>query len=226
MTAVSAGRSRRAYGEANPQVEQIVDAAVRIIDARGLPALTLRSLAAELDSFTANLYRRIDDREQVLDLVYAQIVDEASVAEVPESLGWQHRLRAIAVRLHAAFNAHPEAIPLLTRQRSDALTDLVLVDIVAGELTRAGLPEDAQLAATALYFDAVLRGIRPVTPVTAGYNETIAALTQTGEFPHAVRLRKAGAELQRETGSDFIFVVFMRQVDLVLRAIAASVSAI
>src|SRR6266542_2008202 len=52
-----------------PDLTQIVPAAVAIGDAEGIEAVSMRRVAAALRSGTASLYRSIDGREELLDLM-------------------------------------------------------------------------------------------------------------------------------------------------------------
>lgn len=221
LTVVAPPKVRRSRGQATPPVEHIVRAALRIIDRAGLAALTWRALATELDSFTANLYRRIADREQLLDLVYARIIADAALETVPAELAWPDRLREVALRLYRSWSAHPEALPLLNRPRADPRTTVGLVDLVVGELERAGLPPEAVLVAARLYFAAIVHGIDPPIRVEPRTAREVATLTSGEEFPSARRLREAGLRLQERYGEDLARSVFTQQVDLVILGVSA-----
>ncbi|MGO1316701.1 MAG: TetR/AcrR family transcriptional regulator [Cellulomonadaceae bacterium] len=55
--------------------DAIIDAALGIASAQGFSALTMRSLASELEVTVRALYRHVADRQEVIDLLAARIMD-------------------------------------------------------------------------------------------------------------------------------------------------------
>jgi AcrR family transcriptional regulator len=84
------GRSLR-YGELDRGV--VVAAAVRVAERAGVRSVTVRSLATELGLSTTAMYRYVDGKAELLNLVA-----EATLAsvELPESGSWQQRIRVVA----------------------------------------------------------------------------------------------------------------------------------
>lgn len=74
-------------------VERIVEAAVAIADAEGLAAVTMRRVAAALESGTTSLYRYVANRDELLDLM----VDAVRGGPAAEPTGdWRADLARIA----------------------------------------------------------------------------------------------------------------------------------
>jgi AcrR family transcriptional regulator len=63
--------------------ERIVEAALRLLDAEGLDALTMRRLAAELGSAAGSIYRHFESREAVLVAVHDRAIGESLAFEPP-----------------------------------------------------------------------------------------------------------------------------------------------
>lgn len=84
---------------------QIVDAAIRLIDAEGLESLSMRKLAKELGAGATTLYWHVRDKDQLIDLVMDQITSEVEVVDDP-SLPWRERARRLAVALRGAIRRH------------------------------------------------------------------------------------------------------------------------
>jgi len=84
------GRSLR-YGELDRGV--LVAAAVRVAERGGVRGVTVRSLATELGLSTTAMYRYVEGKAELLNLVA-----EATLAsvELPESGSWQQRIRVVA----------------------------------------------------------------------------------------------------------------------------------
>ena len=61
--------------------EQLVDAAVALVDETGLNALSMPKLAARLDIGTMTIYGYVNDKQHLLDLMAARIFDELQVGD-------------------------------------------------------------------------------------------------------------------------------------------------
>lgn len=103
--------------------EQIVRAAVRFIDVHGLPGLTMRRLGGELGVEAMSLYRYVPGRENLLDAVVEQIMDEmrddADVLNEPRD-GWQDFLQRLAHGVRRVALTHPKAFPLVASRPPEA----------------------------------------------------------------------------------------------------------
>ena len=127
----------------NPRVPvapgQIVDAALRSMDAEGLEALTVRRLAAELGSGVMTLYWHIENKDELLDLVIDRVY-----AEVPtpaEGATWREQARSMALTMRAAFLHHPACMGPATTRPHMGPNALRLMDAALGIFRSAGMPE-------------------------------------------------------------------------------------
>jgi AcrR family transcriptional regulator len=79
------------YGELDRDV--VVAAAVRLAERSGVRSVTVRALANELGLSTTAMYRYVDGKAELLNLIA-----EATLAsvELPESGPWQQRIRVVA----------------------------------------------------------------------------------------------------------------------------------
>ncbi len=97
-------KERRSPRRQAPSVEQIVRTAIAIADTEGLPALSMRRVAADLGSGTASLYRYVANRDELLDLM----IDEVKGAERTELTGdWRVDLAGVAHQVRATLLRHP-----------------------------------------------------------------------------------------------------------------------
>lgn len=76
-------------------VEQIVDAAIRIADADGLEALSMRRVATELDVGTMSLYRYVPGKAELLDLMLDRVHSAGEMPDEPPQ-GWRDLLERSA----------------------------------------------------------------------------------------------------------------------------------
>ncbi|MEW6582856.1 MAG: TetR/AcrR family transcriptional regulator [Actinomycetota bacterium] len=91
--------------------ERILAAALRLIDARGLDAFSMRTLGAELGVQAMSLYRHLPGREAILDGVVALLLDE--VAWAPRGGPWPEELAEWARAYRRVALDHPNAFPLV-----------------------------------------------------------------------------------------------------------------
>jgi AcrR family transcriptional regulator len=95
-------------------VERIVDASVAIADTEGLDALSMRRVAAELSTGTTSLYRYVDSRDDLLDLM----ADAVQKYHVPLTGNWRADLEAYAHHERKLWLRHPWLAPLLATRPS------------------------------------------------------------------------------------------------------------
>ncbi|MEQ0563295.1 TetR/AcrR family transcriptional regulator [Amycolatopsis sp. NEAU-NG30] len=82
--------------------ERIVRAAIRLADADGLDAVSLRKVAAALDVGPMRLYGYLGTKEELLDLM----VDAVQAEIRPAGDGWREVLRSLAEAIRRAVHRH------------------------------------------------------------------------------------------------------------------------
>jgi AcrR family transcriptional regulator len=82
----------------------ITEVALRVADADGLEAVSMRRVAAELGTGAASLYRYVETREDLLDLMTDAIGAEYELA--PPSSDWLADLIAFGEQARAIFRRH------------------------------------------------------------------------------------------------------------------------
>jgi AcrR family transcriptional regulator len=91
--------------------EAIVEAALRIADADGLSAVSIRRVAAELGARTMSLYSHIDSKDDLLDLMTEQVLEELLIkGDLPA--GWREAITMIARREREISLRHPWLVEL------------------------------------------------------------------------------------------------------------------
>jgi len=121
MSSARTPASPQAPGPKEPLSRELVlNAALALIDAEGLEALTMRRLGHELSRDPMGLYRYAASRAALLDGVTEIVLDELAIfADDPD---WQAQLRRIAHDLRELALRHPNVVPLLvTRPLSTPL---------------------------------------------------------------------------------------------------------
>lgn len=117
--------------------EELFDRALRIADAEGLEALSMRRLARDAGVEAASLYHHLPNKSALLDGMVARMRSEMRLPDpLPEA--WRELLLGIFLEYRRVLAAHPNLMPLAGRRvESDPDSGLVY-------LIRQGFePEDA-----------------------------------------------------------------------------------
>jgi AcrR family transcriptional regulator len=85
-------------------VESVVDAAVALADAEGLESVSMRRIASELGVGTMSLYRYVETKDDLLDLMIDQVMGEGE--RPPRRADWRAELRGIGLRYRALVLRH------------------------------------------------------------------------------------------------------------------------
>ena len=91
--------------------EAIVAAAMQLLDAEGLGALSMRGIAGQLGTGAASLYWHVGSKDGLLDLIFDEIVGEVTVPD-PDPPRWREQVKEIARAQRAVSLRHPYAVQL------------------------------------------------------------------------------------------------------------------
>lgn len=91
--------------------ERILDSAVRLADAKGLEAASLRAIATDLGVHVTSLYHHLPTKEALLDGIVEQLFSRADlpVGELP----WETWVRRFVAAVAELARAHPGAFPVV-----------------------------------------------------------------------------------------------------------------
>jgi AcrR family transcriptional regulator len=93
--------------------DMIVDTAIRLLDAGGLDALSMRGIADELGTGPASLYWHVGSKDGLLDLVFDKIIGEGLDAIADPLPGqWREQLKEVARAQRAISLRHPYVVRL------------------------------------------------------------------------------------------------------------------
>jgi AcrR family transcriptional regulator len=129
--------------------EEITAAALAIADREGLEAVSMRRVAADLGTGAASLYRYVETRDDLLDLMI-----DATGAEyvVPDPTGdWLADLLAIGDQARAIMRRHPWLPSLLITRAVLGPNGLVLLEHVLAALAPHPAGTAAKLEAFAMF---------------------------------------------------------------------------
>jgi AcrR family transcriptional regulator len=96
--------------------DRIVRAAIDLVDAEGISALSMRAVAARLDAATMSLYRYVPSKDELIFLMIDEAIgEERFPAEPPD--GWRAMLELEARLQWAGFRRHPWLGPVMSVTR-------------------------------------------------------------------------------------------------------------
>jgi AcrR family transcriptional regulator len=106
--------TRPAPGSRKPRFtrDEIARAALRIADAEGFDALSMRRLAAELDAGTMTLYHYVRTKDELLALVNDTVMGELIVPPDEMPTHWRAALTLIAQRSRDSIRRHPWSLDI------------------------------------------------------------------------------------------------------------------
>ncbi|WP_280236872.1 TetR/AcrR family transcriptional regulator [Nocardia cyriacigeorgica] len=140
--------------------EQIVAAAVEILDAEGMSALSMRKLGARLDAGATSLYWYVANKDELLELVLDEFWGMVQVPE-PEQMSWREVATAFAYNLRDTMLTHPWAAGLMGNLPSIGPNSLGLSDRLRRTFVGAGFHGNDVYLATGTLFSFVLGQILP-----------------------------------------------------------------
>jgi AcrR family transcriptional regulator len=122
----------------------IASCAIRVADAEGIEAVSLRRVAAELGTGTTSLYRYITSKDELFDLMIDSAIGER---RPPQPTGhWQADLRAIAFENRAAALRHPWLAALPASRPTFGPNSLAWLEATFATMAPLGLEPDEVLA--------------------------------------------------------------------------------
>lgn len=126
--------------------EQLLEAALGLLEAEGLAGVTMARIAEAVDSSPMALYRHVRSREDLLEAMLDALLGRLEL-ELPAKSPWQQNVREWMARVRAFFLAHPRILTLLQLEPGHDLSPswIRAVGELIPPLRTAGL-SDAALA--------------------------------------------------------------------------------
>lgn len=129
----------------------VVDGALRFIDAEGLDALTMRKLGATLNVQGGALYRHFPNKEALLDAMADKILE--GVADALPEAPWHEQIFVLCERLRNAMLAHRDGARVVAGTYSPGVNTITGTDTAIQIFCRAGAaPAQAGWLTFALFY--------------------------------------------------------------------------
>ncbi len=126
--------------------QQLQAAALEIVDREGLPALTMRALAAALGTGAMTIYNYFRNRDELDGLLVEAVMAEVEIP-MTSAEDWREDVRNVLAPVWRAIRAHPHVIPLILTRRTNHKITLEIGERLLGALAPTGRSASALLAA-------------------------------------------------------------------------------
>lgn len=191
--------------------QQIAAAALDVVDADGLAALSMRTVARRLNVGTMSLYRYVADRDELEAMVVDLVLDTVDL-RVPTGSA-RHRIAVLAERVREATARHPAVVPLVLAHRHRTPASLRWGEAVLGVLAEAGYTGKRRVyafrALLAYVFGAL--EVEHYSPLSGPGTEALATLP-ADEYPMLAKTAAAAGGIAAAEE-------FRRGLDIVLRGL-------
>jgi AcrR family transcriptional regulator len=175
--------------------EQVVEAAIRLADAEGLAAVTMRRIATEIGAGAMSLYTYVPDKDRLLDLMVDRVGADAPAVRLSGS--WQTDMVALAGSQRALMLAHPWLPAALPNRGLTGRNTLAYLEQALAALEPTGLDGTTKMEVIALvtgFVAAYVTGELSAQRPTSEQVTLLTSATASGEFPHLAAVLAAGGQ--------------------------------
>ncbi|MEU4688255.1 TetR/AcrR family transcriptional regulator [Actinoplanes sp. NPDC023714] len=129
--------------------EQVLSAAVRLADADGLDAVTMRRVASEIGAGAMSLYTYVPDREHLIDEMVDRVAGELPLPALTGD--WRADATALVVAQREMMLRHPWLPGAVTRRPVAGVNLLGFLEHGLGALEPSGLSGGTRMALLAMF---------------------------------------------------------------------------
>jgi AcrR family transcriptional regulator len=133
---------------------EVAAGALAIVDREGLDGLSMRSLAAQLNCSTMALYRHVENRRDLLQLVQTQVF--AEIVPLNGETSDSDWFRSLGEAIRIALSRHPNTTPLVISSVPLSSNDLSILDAAAERLMARGAPQTELVGRLNAFFGGLL----------------------------------------------------------------------
>jgi AcrR family transcriptional regulator len=118
----------------------VVEAGLRVLDAEGLEAISMRRVAQELGTGPASLYQHVSGTDELLELMLDRVAGEVQLPGPPDPDRWAEQLREFATAIWRALTAHDGIAYAAIARIPTGPNALALTEAMLGIMRAGGLP--------------------------------------------------------------------------------------
>jgi AcrR family transcriptional regulator len=210
---------------------RIVQAALRVADAEGLAALTMRRVATELGTGAMSLYRHVPGKEALVSLMIDEALGEDVLPGQPSG-DWRGDLRMVASMMWDFIQRHPWYPEAVMERPPITPRGLAAFEFALSMLDHTGLPPNERVVIVATVTSTVINAAQNAAAeararsrfrvtdeeIVSSVSAFLGPILQRGEYP---RLREALTSADRLDPKQEMQV----SVELILDGAAARIAA-
>jgi AcrR family transcriptional regulator len=177
--------------------EAVLEAGLRVLRSHGIDGVTMRAVAAELDTGPASLYVYVENRQDLLNQMFDLVAGEVEPGAEPDPERWREQVEALLTRVLEVMNRYPgiARVPLAnvpTGPRAAAIADHLIALLQAGGIDQRSIAWFIDIAflfvnATAYETSIYVEEGREVDEVVTDIRDSLTSL-ESGRHPHLVSL--------------------------------------
>ena len=194
--------------------EQVVDASIRLADADGLDAVTMRRVAAQIGAGAMSLYTYVPDREHLIDLMVDAVAAESALPALTGD--WRADLFALFSAQRDLMHRHPWLPGALSGRAMTGRNLLAFLEHGLGALEPTGLPGATRMTLIGMFTGFVatyVTGERAGVTTSAEQAAQITSVVAGGDFPRlaAVVAENGGPAPDFTRVADWVITGLVRQ---------------
>lgn len=226
--AMTQQRPRRKRGSLSS--DEIIAAALSLLDREGEAALTFARLGEVLESAPTAVYRHFASRNDIIRAL-ADELDARSLDGYQPTDDWRVDLEELAWRAWRTATAHPAAAAISMNVMTNGLNELRAVDACLRALRAAGLDGREAVVQYQVYANLVLgaaaaQGTRLATPTERRTHEgwiQVYANLDPETFPHAEALKTELRVIDYEVVFATMIAMYLDRLELVAAGLRPAV---
>jgi AcrR family transcriptional regulator len=203
--------------------DAIVDIAIKLLDAEGLDALSMRRIADELGTGAASLYWHVGSKDGLLDLIFDQIIGEGEIPD-PEPGRWREQIKEVARAQRAVVLRHPYVVRISIGRIPMGPNALRYSERVLAILRAGGLPPWLAVQGSHLLISTIngftldetgVDDVSSTAELTAGTRQAAAAARDylaslpPEHFPNLVALADEFTYVDRDQQFELLIDIFV-----------------
>jgi AcrR family transcriptional regulator len=145
-------------------VDAIVAAAIEVLDETGVAELSMRKVGARLGTGAASLYAHVSGKDELLELVFDELVGRVALPE-PDPETWREQVRRALHDLHRVLASHRDValvglgrVPITPKAlaAADGLAALLLAGGLTPRVAGLGIDQLTLFVAASAFEDGLL----------------------------------------------------------------------
>lgn len=194
--------------------DQIIQTAIALADARGIEAVSMRSIADKLGVRAMSLYHYVKNKAELLDGMHERLIYEMRLPASTDS--WEDALQEAAHAYREVALRHPNAFVLMATRPLSTPGELEHIAPTLHALDAFGVSPEWQLFIISAFFNSINGYLLAEVSPTPGYAEVANShiARPNRESPTLVRLMFDMD--QSEEGADFLSTHFDAYVEMLV----------